>query len=103
MWVSRRCGACWTRSGYDDPGSERRAGVAGDRPHRHEEGGDRKPLVLSAGLCFRLLSRFRELDMGQPGFFDVDERLARLSSLGDQLETSIYRGFGCQQDMIAVR
>jgi hypothetical protein len=24
--------------------------------------------------------------MGEPGFFDVDERLARLSGLGDQLE-----------------
>jgi IS5 family transposase len=24
---------------------------------------------------------------GQPGFFDVDERLKRLSDLGDELET----------------
>ena len=24
---------------------------------------------------------------GQPGFFDIDERLKRLSDLGDQLET----------------
>lgn len=37
-WMARRCGACWTRSGCDDPGSERRAGVAGDGSHRHEEG-----------------------------------------------------------------
>ena len=32
-WISRRCGACWTRLGRDDPGPEWRAGVAGDRPH----------------------------------------------------------------------
>jgi len=25
--------------------------------------------------------------MSQPGFFDVDERLKRLSNIGDQLET----------------
>ncbi len=31
-------GAFWTRSGPDDSGSERSAGVAGDRPYRHEEG-----------------------------------------------------------------
>jgi hypothetical protein len=24
---------------------------------------------------------------GQPGFFDIDDRLKRLSDLGDQLET----------------
>ena len=38
MSMPRRCGACWTRSDPDDPGSKRRACVAGDRPHRHEEG-----------------------------------------------------------------
>ena len=27
---------------------------------------------------------------GQPGFFDVDDRLQRLSDLGDQLETFLY-------------
>ena len=26
----------------------------------------------------------------QPGFFDVEERLQRLSDIGDQLGTSIY-------------
>ncbi len=30
--------------------------------------------------------RFRVLDMDQRGFFDVDERMARLSCLGDHLE-----------------
>lgn len=29
--------------------------------------------------------------MKQPGFFDVEERLARLSGLGDQLEGSKNR------------
>ena len=37
-WMPKRCGVFWTRSGPDDSGSERRAGVAGDRPHQHEEG-----------------------------------------------------------------
>src|SRR3546814_18713594 len=32
--------------------------------------------------------------MGHPGFFDVDDRLARLSGLGDQLE-----GFGRAVDL----
>ena len=34
------------------------------------------------------LDGFRSKSMrGQPGFFDIDDRLKRLSDLGDQLET----------------
>src|SRR3546814_19952315 len=41
----------------------------------------------SSDVCSSDLER--EALMGHPGFFDVDDRLARLSGLGDQLE-----GFG---------
>ena len=30
---------------------------------------------------------------GQPGFFDIDDRLRRLSDLGDQLDSSINELF----------
>ncbi|SIT56111.1 hypothetical protein BQ8794_240318 [Mesorhizobium prunaredense] len=49
-WMSRRCGARWTRSGHDDPGSERRAGVAGDRLYRHEDGLPGLALVVQEKL-----------------------------------------------------
>jgi hypothetical protein len=35
---------------------------------------------------------------GQPGFFDIDDRLKRLSHLGDQLETfrAVSAGIKCE-------
>jgi transposase len=38
MLTRRRCGGSSTSWGCDDPGSERRAGVAGDRAHRYAQG-----------------------------------------------------------------
>jgi hypothetical protein len=45
-----------------------------------------KNLVILAAFCFSLRHGSGGESMrGQPGFFDVDERLRRLSDLGDQL------------------
>lgn len=48
--MPRRYGVFWTCSGRDDPGSERRAGMAGDRPHRHAEGFPGLALVVQETL-----------------------------------------------------
>ena len=42
-------GECWTRWRGDDPGSERRAGVAGGRPDRYEEGHEWASVAGAAG------------------------------------------------------
>jgi hypothetical protein len=50
-----------------------------------------KNLAILRHFLFHQLDGIRDESMrGQPGFFDIDERLKRLSHLGDHLEAFLY-------------